>query len=310
MSQRALTALGTGSQAPSRERNHGGYFLHWDGEGILLDPGEGTQRQMIYAGISASQITKILITHFHGDHCLGLAGIIQRIALDRVTHPVEIFYPACGKEYVYHQRHAASFHDQAPLEEHPFEHAGVIFEDACLSIETRPLEHPIEAWGYRIMERPRRTMIPACLRQAGVQGEAVSRLKAEGRLEAAGRTVRLEEVSRVRPGQCVAFVMDTRMCRAAVELARGADLLVCEATYLSDRQEKAALYGHLTASQAGQIACEAGAGLLVLTHFSQAYRTTQAFVDEARVWHAAVCAAHDLARIALPRRQRDLSAED
>ena len=90
-SSRVFIALGTSSQVPTRQRNHNGYFVRWDASGLLFDPGEGTQRQMIFANVSASAITHILITHFHGDHCLGLAGILQRLSLDRVPHTVRIF---------------------------------------------------------------------------------------------------------------------------------------------------------------------------------------------------------------------------
>src|ERR1041385_4101660 len=89
MSIREAVFLGTASQVPTRTRNHNALFLFWDDLGILFDPGEGTQRQMVHAGIAATQITHIAITHFHGDHCLGLAGIIQRLSLDRVERPVE-----------------------------------------------------------------------------------------------------------------------------------------------------------------------------------------------------------------------------
>ena len=81
MSNRELVVLGTASQAPTRRRNHIGYFLRWDAEGLLFDPGEGTQRQMLFAGVTASQITRICVTHFHGDHCLGLPGVLQRMSL-------------------------------------------------------------------------------------------------------------------------------------------------------------------------------------------------------------------------------------
>jgi ribonuclease Z len=94
VSDRELVVLGTASQAPTRSRNHNGYLLRWDGEGLLFDPGEGTQRQMIFAGVTASQITRICITHFHRDHCLGLPGVLQRMSLDRVP------YVSCRYPYV------------------------------------------------------------------------------------------------------------------------------------------------------------------------------------------------------------------
>jgi ribonuclease Z len=97
---RELVVLGTASQVPTRTRNHNGYMLRWDGEGLLFDPGEGTQRQMIHAGVSASQITRICLTHIHGDHCFGLPGVLSRMVLDGVEHPVHLHYPASGEDVV------------------------------------------------------------------------------------------------------------------------------------------------------------------------------------------------------------------
>ena len=91
MSVRELVVLGTSSQVPTRLRNHNGYFLRWDAEGILFDPGEGTQRQMAHAGVAATDLTRMCITHFHGDHCLGVPGVVQRLSLDRVAHRTAVF---------------------------------------------------------------------------------------------------------------------------------------------------------------------------------------------------------------------------
>src|SRR5688572_21583419 len=99
MPQRELTILGSSAMTPTRERNHNGYLLRWDREQILFDPGEGTQRQLLLAGTSASKISRVCITHFHGDHSLGLPGLIQRINLDQNKGPVDIYYPAAGQVY-------------------------------------------------------------------------------------------------------------------------------------------------------------------------------------------------------------------
>jgi ribonuclease Z len=96
VSVRELVVLGTASQTPTRYRNHNGYLLRWDGEGILFDPGEGTQRQFTLAGVSPAEVTRICITHFHGDHCLGLPGMILRLALDQGRLPIAVHYPAGG----------------------------------------------------------------------------------------------------------------------------------------------------------------------------------------------------------------------
>ena len=126
MSHRELVVLGTASQAPTRRRNHNGYFLRWDDEGLLFDPGEGTQRQMLFAGVTASQVTSICITHFHGDHCLGLPGVLQRMSLDQVPHVVEICYPAESQEVFGRLRHASLFRDRLQLRERPVGRDGPI----------------------------------------------------------------------------------------------------------------------------------------------------------------------------------------
>lgn len=97
MSYRGLTILGCSSQQPTRHRNHGAYLLRWNGEGLLFDPGEGTQRQFIYANIAPTVVSRIFISHFHGDHCLGLGSMLMRLNLDRVLHPIHCYYPASGK---------------------------------------------------------------------------------------------------------------------------------------------------------------------------------------------------------------------
>lgn len=306
MSCRELVVLGTSSQVPTRSRNHSGYFLHWDDEGILFDPGEGTQRQMIYAGVSMSSITKILISHFHGDHCLGLAGVSQRISLDRVPHPVEIYYPASGQAYYERLRHASIYLDVANIVDRPVRSEGIIFENDELTIEARRMEHSVETLGFRLQERDRRTMLPDKLAAADIRGPAIGRLQREGFIEVNGRTFSLEEMSLPKPGQSFAFVTDTRICEAAIELARSVDVLVCEATYLAGELEEASTHGHLTAGQAATIASRAGAKKLVLSHFSQRYTNYKLFLKEASAIHPDVITARDSDRIPIPRRKKIL----
>ena len=306
MSERKLFVLGTASQVPTRQRNHNSYFLRWDEEGILIDPGEGTQRQMIHAGISVSEITKILITHFHGDHCLGLAGVIQRLSLDKVNHAIHIYYPASGQIYYEHLQKASNFYNIVTLHDHPVSSTGVIFENDKITMETKPLDHTVDTWGYRLKERDDYTMLPDKLSQFGVKGPLIKELKSHGQVFLGGRTISLKDVSTPRPGQIFAFIMDTRLCPAAFDLAHSADLLVCVSTYLSDRTQEAKKYGHLTAADAATIAKKAGAKKLVLSHFSQRYASTKLFMEEAQVIHPNVIAAEDGEQIAVPKRHRGL----
>jgi ribonuclease Z len=305
VSDRELVVLGTASQAPTRSRNHNGYVLCWDGEGLLFDPGEGTQRQMLFAGVTATQITRICITHFHGDHCLGLPGVLQRMSLDRVAHQVDACYPADHQEVFTRLRHAALFHDVTHVRERPVRASGAVLDAAAFRLEAQPLSHSVPAIGYRLVEADGRRMLPAKLAAFGITGPDVGRLQREGRLVTGDRQVTVEQVSEPRRGQRFAFIMDTRLCDGAFALAEGADMVVCESTFADAEAALARDYGHLTAGQAGRIAAEARARLLVLTHFSQRYEhgDGQRLANEAAMaFGGQVVLASDLDRIAVPPR--------
>ena len=219
MSNRALVVLGTASQVPTRHRNHNGLFIRWGEVGILVDPGEGTQRQMILAGVRASRIHHICITHFHGDHCLGLPGVIQRISLDRVPHEVHVHYPASGEQYFQRLRRASIFQDRSRLVPRPFHKPGVLFSTDEYELSTDELSHTVPTFGFRIQERDGQALDRAALAAVGLKGPAVGQLVRDGSIEVDGRIVRLAEVSTPRPGQSLAIVMDTRPCEGAVRLA-------------------------------------------------------------------------------------------
>ncbi|WP_306216108.1 ribonuclease Z [Actinoplanes sp. RD1] len=294
---RELTVLGTASQVPTRHRNHNGYQLRWDDEVILFDPGEGTQRQMLLAGLAVTPLTRICVTHFHGDHALGLPGIIQRISLDKVPHPVQVHFPAGGAEFFGRLRHATSFYDVADLEAVPVG-PGFRVETRAGTLTALPLRHSIETYGYRLAEADGRRIVPALLSAYGINGPAVGELQRTGRI---GR-VTLEDVSVARPGQKFAFVMDTGLCDSVFALAEGADLLVIESTFLAEDAAMAAQVGHLTAGQAGSVARQSGARTLVLTHFSQRYADSTRFLSEARAeFDGDIVLAEDLLRVPVPR---------
>jgi ribonuclease Z len=305
---RELVVLGTASQVPTRHRNHNGYLLRWDDETILFDPGEGTQRQMLMAGVAVSPITRICVTHFHGDHSLGLPGVIQRISLDKVRHPVAVHYPAGGQEYFDRLRHATSFWDNSDLRPEPVGPSLVgrpwVVETPIGRLTALPLRHSIEAYGYRLVEPDGRRMLPERLAEHGIAGPAVGELQRTGRLGA----VTLDEVSAPKPGQRFAFVMDTGLCDSVFALAEGADLLVIESTFLAEDADLAAFVGHLTAGQAASVARQSGVRTLVLTHFSQRYQDARQFLDEARAeFEGDIVIAEDLMRIGVPGRMEALA---
>lgn len=293
--------LGTASQVPTRRRNHNGYLLRWDGQGILFDPGEGTQRQMLHAGVAAHDIDRICVTHFHGDHSLGLAGVIQRINLDQVPHLVTAHYPASGQHFFDRLRYSTAYRESVALVQSPATgDGGVLARTPAYELEAVRLSHPVESYGYRLTEPDGRRMLPEKLAEHGVSGPGVGRLQREGVLDG----VTLDQVSEVRRGQRFAFVMDTRLCDGVHRLADGCDLLVIESTFLDEDAKLAADHGHLTAGQAGRVARDAGVRHLVLTHFSQRYTDPAEFGRQARAagFDGELTVADDLMRVPVPTR--------
>jgi ribonuclease Z len=306
MSHREMIALGTGSQVPSRERNHNAYLLRWDGEGFLFDPGEGTQRQLTLAGISSSSIHHICITHFHGDHCLGLTGIVQRLSLDGCEHSVHLFYPESGQPYIDRLCSAAIYQLKVELIYHPVPNSEGMLElkrTEDYVLMACSLEHTVPTIGFRIEEPPGFRFIPERLNQFGVSGPMVGELKRKGIFCTRDRIVRLEDVTEPREGSVFALVMDTGPCLGAIALAKDADLLVMEATYASGHEELARLYLHATAGDAARTAQRAGSRRLALSHFSQRYPDAAQHLEEAEAIFPNVIALNDLDRVEIPRRR-------
>lgn len=300
---RELVVLGTASQAPTRDRNHNGYLLRWDQLGLLCDPGEGTQRQMLIAGVRSSQVTHILITHQHGDHCLGLPGVLQRMALDQRTDPVHLVHPVEATPYIDRLLGIGLFDGgvdivRVPLPQEP----SIVALAGGATLHAVPLDHRVPCLGYRLQEPAHAAFDPAALARAGLHGPVVGQLAREGRVVVEGRTVTVEEVSEAVPGQAYAFVMDTRVCEGAARLLDGVDLGVVEATFHDGEEELAQRFGHMTAGQAGRLAAQAGVRRLVLTHFSQRHPEGAGYAAQAAVHHADVVPAEDLMRIPVPPR--------
>jgi len=305
MSSRELIALGTSSQVPTRERSHNAYLLRWDGEGFLFDPGEGAQRQLTLAGVGANAIHHICITHFHGDHCLGLAGIVQRLSLDRCDHTVHLYYPESGQDYIDRLCSASIYTPQIEIVQHGIPVSEGMLELCRADVYTlmcHALDHSVPAVGFRIEEPPGIRFVQEKIDQAGIHGPLVGQLARDGAIRIGDRIVHLEEVTIPSKGTTFAFVMDTRPCAGSVALARAADLVVMEATYTSEHRGLAELYGHCTAADAAKTASNAGALRLALAHFSQRYQNPVQHLSEAMEFFPDVIALNDFDRINIPRR--------
>ncbi|MBI5346103.1 MAG: ribonuclease Z [Chlamydiae bacterium] len=297
MSDKDVIILGTSSQQPTRKRSHGAYLIRWNEEGLLFDPGEGTQRQFIFANIAPTTVTRIFVSHFHGDHCLGLGSMLMRLNLDKVPHPVHCYFPRSGKKNFDALRYGCLYHQTIQIVEHPVTNEGIVEEDHIFKIEAAYLNHSVEAIGWRITEKDKIKFDSEKLKKLGVAGPNVSILEKKGSIQIQDKMIKLEEVSWVKKGESVAVVMDTLFCKNAIEIAKNCKVLICESTYLEEHKELAKEYMHMTAKEAAIIAKEANVELLILTHFSARYQDLSLFKKEAEAIFPNVIAAEDLQRI-------------
>jgi len=255
----------------------------------------------VLSEVRSTRITRVCLTHLHGDHCLGLPGVLARLSQQDLQHPVHLHFPASGRPYVERLLTSSIIDMHLDLVLEPVREAGVVVDREGFRLRAELLEHSTDSVGWRIEELPRRHLLPERLEALGVRGPAIGRLTEEGAVQVDGRTVRVEEVSAFDGGNSAAFVFDTRWCDGALALADRADLLVCESTFLASEERLAHESGHLTAGQAGRLAAVSGARQLVLTHFSGRYQDPEAFRREAEQHFDDVVVAADLMRVAVPR---------
>lgn len=282
MTVRDFVILGSSSQTPTRFRNQSAYLLRWNHEGFLFDPGEGTQRQFIYANIAPTCITRIFISHFHGDHCLGLGSMLMRLNLDKITRPIHCYYPGRYKKFFDRLRYGTVYHDTLNVVEHPVYESGLVHEENGFRIEATFLDHGIDCIGWRIQEEDQIKFDKEALQRHHLRGPLVKELETNKKVQIGDQTITLEEVSWVRKGDIFAYALDSQKCPQIIDLAKDAKLFVCESTYMDQDKHLAESHRHMTAKQAAQIAKDAQAKQLVLTHFSARYQRTQDLLEEAR----------------------------
>src|SRR2546425_4078573 len=302
----SVTFLGTSAARPTVERNVSGVALMREGETLLFECGEGTQRQMMRYGVSFA-LSEIFFTHFHADHFLGVIGLIRTLGLQTRTEPMVLYGPKGAKKVLGQAI-------QLGVERVPFEVEIVEVKaggggggagrdgDAIPALAT---EHGGGAIGDALKEHERPGRVdPEEARAAGVaEGPLWGKL---GRGEtvglADGRTVSAEGiVGPKRPGRLVVFTGDTRPCAAVVDAAQGADLLIHEATFGEEEKERAKETGHSTAREAAQVALAAKARRLVLSHVSARYSiSAEELVKEAREVFKETTVAKDGMTIEVP----------
>jgi ribonuclease Z len=276
---------------PTKERNHSSVLLTYGSEGILVDCGEGTQRQLRLAGIPANKITKVLISHWHGDHVLGLPGLLQTLGSFEYSKPLEVYGPKGTKKHFSYMKGAFFFEERFEVSIKEVSR-GVFLENKDFILEALPLEHSVPCLGYRFIEKDKRKMRLDVIKKIGIpEGPLLGRLQEGKNVKFKGRKISPDEVTYRKKGKSIAFIFDTALCKNCILLAKEADILVSEATYADELEEKAGKYKHLTARQAAMIANNANVKKLVLTHFSQRYKSLDKIETEAReVFDNTICA--------------------
>ncbi|MBI4738139.1 ribonuclease Z [Candidatus Woesearchaeota archaeon] len=298
-----LTFLGTSGMVPTKERNVTGLFIQYKGEGILFDCGEGTQRQMNICGINRNRVTKILVSHWHGDHVGGMLGLIQTIANKETNPKIDIYGPPKSEQFVEHMIKSCIFDVQIDLRVHELDpKKGVerFYEDEDIAVECAYLVHKVPCLGYSIIEKERLNIDTAKQKKLGIpDGPYLRKIKDGQSITLDGKTIKPEDICYTVQRKKLTLLTDTLLSDNCFALAQEADLLICEASYDSSFEHKAKEYKHMIASWAAQIANQCNVKKLVLTHFSQRYKTTQVIEEDARTYFPNVVCAYDFMKVRL-----------
>jgi ribonuclease Z len=269
----SVTLLGTGAACPSVERNVAALALAREGETLLFDCGEGTQRQMMRYGVSFA-FQDIFFTHYHADHMLGVTGLLRTMGLQDRTLPLTLYGPRGAERILGAAISLGIERNRFPVEIREIA-AGDRLSREEYDIVVFPTDHRADTVGYALAEHTRLGRFnPDRARELGVpEGPLWGRLHKGETVELPdGRRVGPEElVGTPRRGRSVVYTGDTRPSLGVVEAARGADLLIHDSTFSEEERARAEETGHSTAAQAAEMAREAGARRLVLTHISPRY---------------------------------------
>ncbi len=276
-----VTFLGTSSGVPTRGRNVSAVALRLPqrSELWLFDCGEGTQHQFLRSELRVSQLSRIFITHMHGDHVLGLPGLLASLGLAGACTGIDLYGPDPLRDYLEGVLRTTSTRIGYPLRSHKVKNAAasgeLVLDDGDLTVRCTPLTHRVPAYAYRVDQKPRAGRFD--IEQARALGIPPGPVYAELKR---GRTVTLDDGRIIngeslcgpeRPGASLVYCTDTVFCEAAVELAAGADLLIHESTFSHAEAEMAFARQHSTSTMAAQTALAAGVKQLALTHLSPRY---------------------------------------
>ena len=293
-----ITFLGTSAMSPTADRNHSGVLLSYKSENILIDCGENIQRQLRHIGFSPSKLTKLLISHWHGDHSLGIPGLIQYLGANNYEKTFEIYGPKGSKQFM--KKIISSFLLQRKIDFVVKEVSGKFFENQDFILEAVQVKHSAPCLAFSFIEKNKRRMNLGYLKKFKLtKNPLLGKLQKGKNVVYKGKKINVRDATIVVPGKKVTYITDTSLAPSCVRIAKKADLLICESTFSSELKEKAKEYYHLTSEDAAQIAKKAGVGKLFLTHFSQRYKDVSPLEREAKKIFKNTKAAEDFLSINL-----------
>jgi len=299
-----ITFLGTAGSVPTPKRSLPAILIQRKGEQLMFDCGEGVQRQMITAKAGLHRKMKVFISHMHGDHVLGLPGLLQTMALLDRERKLDVYGPPGIKRFIESIRETVQFVLTFPIEIQEIEEAGVICNEEEYNVQTVWANHVIPSLAYALVEKSRPgRFYPQKAKILDVpEGPMWSKLQRGCKVKLPdGRVVEPEEVlGSPRPGRKIVYTGDTRSFKGLVKFADGADLLIHDATFDDDLAERAMEDGHSTSSQAAENAKKAKVKRLVLTHISARYGDTSLLLEQAQKIFKNTQVAEDFMRVEIP----------
>lgn len=264
-----ITFLGTGNAIPTKQRNHTAILISWRNENILVDCGEGTQRQFKIAEISPAKITKLLITHWHGDHVLGIPGLFQTLAMSEYQKNLQVYGPKGTLNYL---GALTDIFKDFKINLDIKEIGNALINLHGIMIESREMTHGIPTNAYSIIIPDKIRLDKKKLRKFKIPDSPLLKQLQHGKdIIVNGRKIKASQVSYIEKGRKITIILDTGINHNALELAKNSDILIIESTFSKEEEIKARESMHLTAEDAATIAKKAKAKKLILTHISQRY---------------------------------------
>jgi len=291
--------LGTSAMVPTKDRNHSAVFVRYQNEGILFDCGEGTQRQLKHVKIKPTAITKIVISHWDGDHVLGLPGLIQTLAMAEENKHLMVFGPKGSKKRFEYMFKAFEFYNEIDLEIIEFE-KGVFFKNNEFSLTSHELDHKVPTYGFEFIEKDRRRIKMSAVKKLGIpDSPLLGKLQRGQNVTFKGKEISYKDTTYIVKGKTIGIISDTRICNNCFNIAKDKDIVICDSTFSKKDEEKAHEYYHMTAEQCAKVAAQSGSKKLVLTHFSQRYKNVKDLESEAKDIFPNTLAAYDFLKIKL-----------